>query len=118
VSVAELSRPLPFRPPHSPVRRPRPACRGPLPAAVAPGTPPPGPTAPRRHHPPLTAAGPVAPRAQRVDALTDQLLARLARAGPAERLQLERLDKAALDRLALELLTRLPPAGPAQPQGQ
>jgi phosphoglycolate phosphatase-like HAD superfamily hydrolase len=77
---------------------PAPASAGPAPHA------PPAPDRPR-------------PAPALVDALTDQLLAKLARAGPAERLALERLDDHALDRLARTLLRRPLPTSPAQPQG-
>lgn len=52
-----------------------------------------------------------------LDAVTDQLLGKLAQAGPEGRLALERLDDQALDRLARALLASAPRAGPAQPQG-
>jgi hypothetical protein len=67
--------------------------------------------------PPPAARTPDPARAAQVDALTGQLMQKLAQAGPAQRLALERLDDAALDRLARQLLTTPPRAGPAQPRG-
>lgn len=76
--------------------------------ASTPAPPPPAP-------PPARTPDPI--RAKRVDALTARLMQELAHAGPAQRLALERMDDKTLDRLARQLLTGPPRAGPGQTRG-
>ncbi len=67
--------------------------------------------------PPPPARTPEPIREKQRDALTARLMHAFAQAGPAERLALERLDDAALERLARRLLLTPTHPGPAQPQG-
>jgi hypothetical protein len=77
----------------------------------------------QRHAPPPPAAGRAAtapdpgPAPALLAAVADQLLAKLAQAGPAGRRALERLDEQALHELAHDLLASQPDPGPAQAQG-
>jgi hypothetical protein len=77
----------------------------------------------RQHAPPPPPAGRAAtapdpgPAPALLAAVADQLLAKLAQAGPAGRRALERLDEQALHELAHDLLASQPDPGPAQAQG-